>query len=347
MPHFTQLQDINTGPVGHVALCPKRDVIALILGDGSLVIYRFSVANRTHERLYPSADSATNPQSDPTPTGPITALSWSPNGNTLALGYADGSLFLMDVESNYVRAAAIDVSSRGKTRHHSSITHLSWSSQYLNETEQSISNYTRKVSESTSSMYNRDIEFLLPSIRSCNDKRNNQASNPKSGGGAGGGGSTSASTNIGEISTNDIDSDMEGMLALVAADSNGMVSVSVGQGRYHVLSFHVSKFITSQKSTSKPPTSEKPQPAVAPVILGASMSPSLNSLTLLVSSSSSTTATLASGGARGGGGGGSDLRMIDVSTSVLALRRIELQLIARKVHICVNKNIGGDIFIWN
>lgn len=311
MPNFTQLQEINTGPVGHVALCPKRDVIALVLGDGNLVIYRFSVSNRSHERLYPSTDNASNPRSDTTPSGPITSIAWSPNGNTLALGYIDGSLFLMDVESNYVRAAAIDVSSRGKARHSSTITHISWSSQFLNDSNESVSNYSRKVSERTSSKYNRDIEFLLPSIRSCNDKRSMTN---------GGKQTSNVGWKIGEISSDEIDNEQEGMLALIAADSNGMVSVSVGQGRYHILSLHMNQFISPKKSSLE--TEDKSSSSF--LVLGATMSPSLDSLSLMVSSSSSSSKGVSSD---------YDLRMIDVSTNVMSMRRFELQLIARKVSV--------------
>ena len=83
--------------VKHVALCPKRDLMALAnAGDGSLSVYRFSPADAINffECLVPPPDGSTNPRSDPPPAAAVSSLCWAPDGKTLAAGYADGSLFL-------------------------------------------------------------------------------------------------------------------------------------------------------------------------------------------------------------------------------------------------------------
>lgn len=96
-----------------VALCPKRDLLALAhAGDGALNVYRFSPSDAKNffEVLLPPPDGATNVRSDPPPTAPVTSLSWAPDGKTLAVGYADGDIFLVDIETHYSRSATAQIS---------------------------------------------------------------------------------------------------------------------------------------------------------------------------------------------------------------------------------------------
>ena len=101
MPSFTQLLTLPLS-VSQVAICPRRDIVALVTASGALAVYRFSVADRTQERLCPP------PEAIPVANSPVTALCWSTDGTALAVGHADGAIFLWDVESGLSHPAAID-----------------------------------------------------------------------------------------------------------------------------------------------------------------------------------------------------------------------------------------------
>lgn len=73
-------------PVTNAAWCRKMDLIALVVGDRDLQIYRLSWQRVPTPELTVSDE-------------PITALEWSPNGRHLALGYENGSVSILPVEA--------------------------------------------------------------------------------------------------------------------------------------------------------------------------------------------------------------------------------------------------------
>ena len=74
---------------------PTRDLIA-IAEDNKLTVHR--LADETFQKLFGVGfGSAADSTSKPLP--PITALTWRPDGRTLALGHNDGSFSVYDIES--------------------------------------------------------------------------------------------------------------------------------------------------------------------------------------------------------------------------------------------------------
>lgn len=66
-----------------MAWCPTMDLLALVVGENMVAVHRLSWARLlTFEH-----------------TSSVSALCWSPDGRTLAVGFDDGRLTLYDVES--------------------------------------------------------------------------------------------------------------------------------------------------------------------------------------------------------------------------------------------------------
>lgn len=73
--HFTPLQTLPF-PVGQIALCPRRDIFAVVGVDGALSVYRLNFLARTQDRIYPPADG-------PNPPEPPAALKVTPQPKTV------------------------------------------------------------------------------------------------------------------------------------------------------------------------------------------------------------------------------------------------------------------------
>lgn len=314
--NFTQLQHINS-KCSAVALCPKRDILATILADGTFAVYRFSVSNRTQERLLPHPDGNVHPKSDPLPAASATALGWSPDGGTLAVGYSDGAIVLVDIESNYCRLAASApaaafsaIGSKAAAAavrwHTAAIMHLAWGAQQAPVNANSDAYIARETRAATSAAMGDSIRRLLPppdlegSAGLGGNSGNNRTNNGNSGG------SSSSKSCVGGSG----DEDEEGshisgknLVVLFAADAAGWVSLSAG-GTFLVQQFQVSKKLGVSGALA---------------VVSASFSPTLSSLTLCCNEA----ATKTSAPPRPS--------VVEVPTLTLWSRRHEIQMLSSKV----------------
>jgi len=315
--NFTQLQHINS-KCSAVALCPKRDILGTVLADGTFAVYRFSVSNRTQERLLPHPDGNVHPKSDPLPAASATALGWSPDGGTLAVGYADGAIVLVDIESNYCRLAASDPSAAfsalgskaaaAAVRWHTApIVHLAWGAQQAPANASDESFVTRETRAATSAAMGDCIRRLLPppdiegSAGLGGGGANNRTNNSNSGG---------SSSSKGNGVSGSGDDDEEGsaiggkdLVVLFAADATGCVSLSAGG------TFLVQQFQVATKLGVAGPLS----------VTSASFSPTLSSLTLCCNDAPPTTSA------------SPRPSVVEVPTRTLWSRRHEIQMLASKV----------------
>lgn len=310
--NFTQLQHINS-KCSAVALCPKRDILATISADGTFAVYRFSVSNRTQERLLPHPDGNVHPKSDPLPAASATALGWSPDGGTLAVGYADGAIVLVDIESNYCRLAASDPASAfsvlgskaaaAAVRWHSApIVHLAWGAQQAPANALDGSFVARQTRAATSAAMGDSIRRLLPppdidgSAGLGGGTGNNRANKSSSGG-------SSSSKSSGEEDEEGSAIGGKDLVVLFAADATGWVSLSAG-GTFLVQQFQMSTKLGVAGLLS---------------VVSASFSPTLSSLTLCCNDA----APKNSASPRPS--------VVEVPTRTLWSRRHEIQMLASKV----------------
>ena len=84
---FAQLTDrLLPAPISHATWCPTMDLMAAAFTDGRIAVHRLN-----WQRLWLV-----------TPDAPATALAWTPSGNALAVGRADGVVSLLDAETGEV-----------------------------------------------------------------------------------------------------------------------------------------------------------------------------------------------------------------------------------------------------
>ena len=84
---FAQLTDrLLPAPISHATWCPTMDLLAAAFTDGRIAVHRLN-----WQRLWLV-----------TPDAPATALAWTPSGNALAVGRADGVVSLLDAETGDV-----------------------------------------------------------------------------------------------------------------------------------------------------------------------------------------------------------------------------------------------------
>ena len=84
---FAQLTDrLLPAPISHATWCPTMDLLAAAFTDGRIAMHRLN-----WQRLWLV-----------TPDAPATALAWTPSGNALAVGRADGVVSLLDAETGDV-----------------------------------------------------------------------------------------------------------------------------------------------------------------------------------------------------------------------------------------------------
>ncbi|CAM9529964.1 unnamed protein product [Choristocarpus tenellus] len=85
--HFTILQD-KAMPCYLACMCPTMDLVATVHADGQLSVYRTISWQRSFTLSLEDLGNRT-----------FSCASWSPDGKTLAVGYTDGTLQLLGVET--------------------------------------------------------------------------------------------------------------------------------------------------------------------------------------------------------------------------------------------------------
>jgi WD40 repeat protein len=84
---FAPLTDrLLPAPIAHAAWCPTMDLLAAAFTDGRIAVHRLN-----WQRLWLV-----------TPDAAATALAWTPSGDALAVGRADGVVSLLDAETGDV-----------------------------------------------------------------------------------------------------------------------------------------------------------------------------------------------------------------------------------------------------
>ncbi|GJQ12856.1 hypothetical protein GpartN1_g4647.t1 [Galdieria partita] len=90
MNGFEKLQDKTLPiPVKLLALCPTKDLVAVVLSDSEIAVYRV-LWQKLSSFVIPFVQS----------TVMVTALEWSPDGNFIAVGRSDGKLHIFQLESD-------------------------------------------------------------------------------------------------------------------------------------------------------------------------------------------------------------------------------------------------------
>ena len=142
--------------VTKVALCPKMDLIALLAGDGSLVVLRTISWQKLH--ALPAAELRDENR--------VTALAWSPDGNVLALGHERGAISLFDVEKG--EPSPLPLGARPpEALDLSEVLVLAWFTQHCDAPSLSALDWEKDQSRIAASYYlERDGVFLedLPAL---------------------------------------------------------------------------------------------------------------------------------------------------------------------------------------
>jgi len=152
---FSVLHDKSVA-VTKVALCPKMDLIALLAGDGSLVVLRTISWQKLH--ALPAAELRDENR--------VTALAWSPDGNVLALGHERGAISLFDVEKG--EPSPLPLGARPpEALDQSEVLVLGWFTQHREPSSLSALDWEKDRSRAAASYYlERDAVFLedLPAL---------------------------------------------------------------------------------------------------------------------------------------------------------------------------------------
>jgi len=152
---FSVLHDKSVA-VTKVALCPKMDLIALLAGDGSLVVLRTIFWQKLH--ALPAAELRDENR--------VTALAWSPDGNVLALGHERGAISLFDVEKG--EPSPLPLGARPpEALDQSEVLVLAWFTQHREPSSLSALDWEKDRSCAAASYYlQRDAVFLedLPAL---------------------------------------------------------------------------------------------------------------------------------------------------------------------------------------
>lgn len=134
--------------VSKVELCPKMDLLALLRTDGSVVVLRTISWQRLN--TLPAATLQDEKR--------VTAMSWSPDGNVLALGHAQGAISFLDVEKG--ERARQPLGARPASAVQQGVEALQWFTQQREPATMSSEDWEKNLTQAAGKYYlDRDAVF--------------------------------------------------------------------------------------------------------------------------------------------------------------------------------------------
>ncbi|EKU20098.1 anaphase promoting complex subunit 4, partial [Nannochloropsis gaditana CCMP526] len=127
---------------------PKMDLIALLRTDGSVVVLRTISWQRLN--TLPAATLQDEKR--------VTAMSWSPDGNVLALGHAQGAISFLDVEKG--ERARQPLGARPASAVQQGVEALQWFTQQREPATMSSEDWEKNLTQAAGKYYlDRDAVF--------------------------------------------------------------------------------------------------------------------------------------------------------------------------------------------
>ena len=109
--------------VNLVACCPTMDLVAVVTSDDRLALHR----TMKWQALFDEARGGLGEESPSSPSAAkTTAMAWRSDGRVLAVGKADGAVFLIGIASGRPQILPQAPASGRHAQHRSAITHICW-----------------------------------------------------------------------------------------------------------------------------------------------------------------------------------------------------------------------------